>query len=371
MASSLHMSIKDLRTRTVKLRCDSQGDLYPLRLSQHQALTASSPASAELWHNRLGHPGSNSFRQVLSSFDFQCNKSATHTCSHCQLGKHVRLPFYSSETSVYFPFQLVHSDVWTSPVYSHSGFKYYVVWLDAYTHYIWTFPIRQKSDVPAIIRSFFSYVHTQFRLPVLALQTDNGKEFDNITMRHFLSAQGTAFRLSCPYSSQQNGKAERALRTINDCVRTLLIHSAASTSFWAEVLNTATFLLNRRPCHAMGIATPHHLLLGMPLCYDELRVFGCLCYPNLTPTTPHKLSPRSEACVFLGYPTGHRGYRCYNIATRRVYTSCHVVFVEHVFPFRDTPPRAAPPPPPLVCSNTDTIPAPPSRRERAVPRHGS
>ena len=124
MASSLHMSIKDLRTHMVKLRCDSQGDLYPLRLSQHQALTASSPASAELWHNRLGHPGSNSFRQVLSSFDFQCNKSATHTCSHCQLGKHVRLPFYSSETPVYFPFQLVHSDVWTSPVYSHSGFKY-------------------------------------------------------------------------------------------------------------------------------------------------------------------------------------------------------------------------------------------------------
>ena len=126
---------------------------------------------------------------------------------------------------------------------------------------------------------------------------------------------------------------------INDCVRTLLIHSAAPTSFWAEALNTATFLLNRRPCHATGIVTPHHLLLGTPPRYDELRVFGCLCYPNLTPTTPHKLSPRSEACVFLGYPTGHRGYRCYNIATRRVYTSRHVVFVEHVFPFHDTPSR--------------------------------
>ena len=151
----------------------------------------------------------------------------------------------------------------------------------------------------------------------------------------------------------------------------MLIHSAAPTSFWAEALNTATFLLNRRPCHATGIVTPHHLLLGTPPRYDELRVFGCLSYPNLTPTTPHKLSPRSEACVFLGYPTGHRGYRCYNIATRRVYTSRHVVFVEHVFPFRDTPPRAAPPPPPPVCSDTDTIPAPPSRRERAMPRHGS
>jgi hypothetical protein len=54
----------------------------------------------------------------------------------------------------------LHFDVWTSPVYSNSGYKYYVVLLDDYTHYIWTFPVRQKSDVFHIICSFFSYVCT-------------------------------------------------------------------------------------------------------------------------------------------------------------------------------------------------------------------
>ncbi|XP_072146370.1 uncharacterized protein [Setaria viridis] len=135
------------------------------------------------------------------------NRRLINPCHHCHLGKHVRLPFFPSETPIYFPFQLVHSDVWTSPVYSHSGYKYYVL-LDANTHYIWSFPIRNKSDVQAIIRSFFSYVHTQFRLPILALQTDNGKEFDTHAMRHFLAAQGTSFRLSCPYFSWKNGKAD-------------------------------------------------------------------------------------------------------------------------------------------------------------------
>jgi transposase InsO family protein len=187
-----------------------------------------------------------------------------HTCHHCQLGKHVRLPFSSSEIQTYFPFQLIHSDVWTSPVYSHSGYKYYIVLLDDYTHYIWTFPVRQKYEVLPIIRSFFSYVHTQFRLPILALQTDNGIEFDSIAMRQFLAAHGTVFRLSCPYTSQQNGKAERVLRTIHDCVRTLLIHSAAPLMFWAKALNTATYLINRRPCHTSDSTTPHHLLLGTP-----------------------------------------------------------------------------------------------------------
>jgi len=211
-------SVKDLATQTVMLRCENSGDLYPLRLPQHQALTASSSPTVELWHNRLGHPGSRALHQILQSFDFQCNKSAAHSCHHCQLGKHVRLPFASSDTPIYFPFQLVHSDVWTSPVYSNSGYKYYVVLIDAYTHYIWIFPIRNKSDVQDVIRTFFSYVHTQFQLPILALQTDNGREFDTHALRNFLAAQGTCFRLSCPYTSQQNGKAERILRTINDCV---------------------------------------------------------------------------------------------------------------------------------------------------------
>jgi hypothetical protein len=83
-------------------------------------------------------------------------------------------------------------------------------------------------------------------------------------MRLLLSSLGTQLRLSCPYTSQQNGKAERVLRTINDCVRTLLIYSAAPLAFWAEALATATYLSNRRPCRATGSTTPFQLLFGTP-----------------------------------------------------------------------------------------------------------
>lgn len=365
-------SIKDLPTQTVKLRCDSPGDLYPLRLPLQHALSASSTASVELWHNRLGHPGSNTLHQVLRSLNFQCNKSAAHSCHHCRVGKHVRLPFSSSDTAAYFPILLVHSDVWTSPVYSHSDYKYYVVFIDAFTHYIWTFPVRQKSDVADVVRSFFSYVHTQFCLPILALQTDNSTEYDTIVMRSFLSAHGTVFRLTCPYTSPQNGKAERILRTINDCIRTLLIHSAAPLSLWAEALNTATYLINRRPCRTTGPVTPHQLLLGVPPRYDELHVFGCLCYPNLTATTAHKLFPRSLPCVFLGYPSDQRGYRCYDMSTGHVYTSRHVTFVEHAFPFRDAAnTKPAPPPPESPCDDDFTPPPPPRAVAAPPPRRDS
>jgi transposase InsO family protein len=138
-------------------------------------------------------------------------------------------------------------------------YKYYLVLLNDFTHYAWTFPLRNKSDVPPILRSFHSYICTQFGLPWLALQTDNGREFDNYALRSFFSANSVALRLSCPHTSQQNGKAERVLQTLNDCMRTLLFHSAAPTSFWAEALATATFLVNRRPCRATGTTTPFQL----------------------------------------------------------------------------------------------------------------
>lgn len=90
--------------------------------------------------------------------------------------------------------------------------------LDGFTHHVWTFPLHHKSDVANTIMSFHAFVQTQFSLPIKAFQTDNGREFDNHTLRDFYSAHGILLRLSCPYTSQQNGKAERILRTLNDGV---------------------------------------------------------------------------------------------------------------------------------------------------------
>jgi hypothetical protein len=85
----------------------------------------------------------------------------------------VRLPFNFSVSSSKSPFELIYCDVWTPPVVSTSGFKYYLVLLDDFTHFYWTFPLKQKSDVFHSITTFHSYVRTQFGLPIKVLQADN------------------------------------------------------------------------------------------------------------------------------------------------------------------------------------------------------
>jgi transposase InsO family protein len=115
--------------------------------------------------------------------------------------------------------------VWTSPVVSFTGYKYYLALLDDYTHFVWTFPLRQKSEVASTIQHLHAYAHTQFGRPILAFQSDNGREFDNATLRSFYSTNGINLHLTCPYTSPQNGKLERILCTLNDGVRVLLLHA--------------------------------------------------------------------------------------------------------------------------------------------------
>ena len=257
-------------------------------------------------------------------------------CHACQLGKHVRLPFSHSTSVTHAPFDLVHCDVWTSPVLSNSRFKYYLVLLDDFSHYCWSFPLRQKYEVHRHIVEFIAYTQTQFGTTPKSFQADNGTEFVNHTTTTFLISLGITLRLSCPYTSPQNGKAERMLRTTNNTIRTMLLHASMPPPYWAEALTTATFLLNRHPSSSIHNQIPHHLLHGTLPDYSSLRVFGCLCYPNLTATSPHKLAPRSAPCVFLGYPSSHKGYRCLDMATRRIIISLHVIFYESMFPFSAT-----------------------------------
>jgi hypothetical protein len=98
----------------VILRCNSDGDLYTVPPIAHDLVATSS----SLWHRRLGHPSPAAIASLKKNNLISCDKVDHSLCHSCQLGKHVRLPFSAPTSQTDSPFEIVHCDVWTSPVAS-------------------------------------------------------------------------------------------------------------------------------------------------------------------------------------------------------------------------------------------------------------
>nr|GFA07755.1 ribonuclease H-like domain-containing protein [Tanacetum cinerariifolium] len=88
--------VKDFLTRRVLLLCDNTWDLYPVTVPSpiHHVFLI----SQHTWHQCLGHPGREVLRHLVSSNFISCNKEKPRVLCHaCQLGTHVRLPFFKCE----------------------------------------------------------------------------------------------------------------------------------------------------------------------------------------------------------------------------------------------------------------------------------
>ena len=146
----------------------------------------------------------------------------------------------------------------------------------------------------------------QFTNSVKIIQSDGGGEFVNTVLQTHFAANGIIHRLSCPGTPEQNGLAERRHRHIVETSLTLLAHASVPVKYWTAAFNTAVFLINRLPSSVLDHMSPHELAFGSSPNYDFLRVFGCSCYPLLSPFGRTKLEYKSICCVFLGYSANIR-----------------------------------------------------------------
>nr|GFA06451.1 ribonuclease H-like domain-containing protein [Tanacetum cinerariifolium] len=168
-------------TRRVLLRCDSMGDLYPSTtpsLIPHVFLV-----SQHTWHQRLGHPGSDVLRRLVSNNFISCNKEKPLVLCHaCQL--HIRLSFVSSDIVVTSCFDIIHSEC------------------------------------------------------------DHGGEFDNRNLHKLFAKNGIQFRFSCPKMSQQNVLHVHVIAAAVYCSRNSILGSISMSPI--EFTKMVTDLVSRR-----------------------------------------------------------------------------------------------------------------------------
>ena len=94
------------------------------------------------WHHRLGHPVFPILKHIVSHYQLDLSSSliSDFLCNVCHYNKNHKLPFSTSTVVSSQPLEIIFSDVWTSLVISHNGFKNYIIFVDHFTKYIWFYP---------------------------------------------------------------------------------------------------------------------------------------------------------------------------------------------------------------------------------------
>ena len=194
--SSDSFLMKDRQTGQHLFRGPPNHGIYELPPSSSKLAYSTIKSSAIDWHHRLGHPSLAIFNKLVSQFHLNVAHSSTFHCNACHCNKSHKLPFCQSTLISTKPLELIYTDLWTSPVHSHDGFKYYVIFVDHFTKYIWFYPLKKKSDTAAIFRRYKALVEKYFAQPIITLYSDNGGEYEALST--FLTIDGVSHLTSPP-----------------------------------------------------------------------------------------------------------------------------------------------------------------------------
>ena len=126
---------------------------------------------------------------------------------------------------------------------------------------------------------------------------------------------GIVSQLTPPGTPQRNGVSERHNHTLLDIVQSMMYLTDLPLSFWGYALETAAFTLNRAPSKSVE-TTPYEMWFGKRPKLSFLKVWGCDAY--VKKLQPDKLEPKSEKCVFIGYPKETIGYTFYHRSESKI-----------------------------------------------------
>jgi hypothetical protein len=116
-------------------------------------------------------------------------------------------------------------------------------------------------------------------------------------------------------------------------VRSMMSMSELPVSFWGYALETAIYLLNRVPTKSAP-NTPYELWTGKKSSLNHIKIWGCSSH--VRKSNVDKLGPRSDRCLFVGYPKMSTGFYFYNPSEQKVFVSRNAIFLEEDYSLNES-----------------------------------
>lgn len=191
-----------------------------------------------------------------------------------------------------------------------------------------TFFLQSKSQALESFRKFLTTAERQTGLKLKQISTDGGGELTSRDWSEFCQNQGIKHQITVPYSSKMNGVAENKHQVLQYQARTMLLFAGLPISYWAEVVDTATYLINRLPSSKLMGKTPYELWTGYKPSIEHIQVFGSPSYAFIPDHKRKKFDPRSKKLILVGYADELKSYKLFNPKTRTASYAQSVIFHE-------------------------------------------
>ena len=292
-------------------------------------------ASLETWHRRLGHCSIDTVKTMMKNRAVEgmiVSDTAKQQCHACILGKLCRAHHPSRSTiKASESTAILHIDT-VGPLKTPSlgGSRYFALATEEFSGYKFIEFVASKNYISDRVKRMINKAELESKRPVKAIVTDNGTEYMNKDLSKWLRQRGIVHSVAVTYTPQQNGRAERANRTILDGVRTLLSDSSLPEQLWAEAARTVVYVTNRTIGSHNPNKTRYELFTGMKPKLDNLRVFGQkVIVRDPDQTRDGKLAARGHEVTFVGYTDRHNTYRLFETDPHEsVFEACDVKFLE-------------------------------------------
>lgn len=214
------------------------------------------------------------------------------------------------------------------PYNSIAGSRYFLLFKDDYSHYRTVNFLKNKSDVFECINRFIKRAKNETGYDIKILRSDNGTEYVNSSVEKLLADNGIRHQKTVPYTPEQNGSAEREIRTLVEAARTMIFAKNLNMNLWAEAINTAVYVINRSGTSTVKGKTPYCLWFNKESNFSDFKVFGSDVYIHVPKQLRHKLDAKSTKGIFVGYSEETKGYRISNTAKNKIEVASDVIFNE-------------------------------------------
>ena len=118
--------------------------------------------------------------QMLSKKQYLLDVSSISlkSCVDCLAGKQHRVTFHSGPPSKRkYPLDVVHTDVCSMDVKSHTGALYFVSFINDYSRKVWVTVLKTKDHVLSAFKEFHAKVERETGRKLKVLRADNGGEY--------------------------------------------------------------------------------------------------------------------------------------------------------------------------------------------------